>query len=255
MTLAGAGIVNAMLAAATNSSISNSEQQFMMASSFSYFGLPALGIIIFLVGNLIFFLAHIGTKKKSVIAGAVVTLIGIIGMYIPFLIGSGDTTQTTWEAQVAAFQPQIYYPLYQIMTIILVVGTLIYYIGIIKHRKDYKLGMVTGLLMVGGAVANLVLGMIVVPSELPNSTTFLYNISSLGGAQDAVDIHFVIILIMNSIFALNALTFSFCKIVEVHKEGDDELSIDKGSAFASYVDESAGYTPQTFKGDDIDFEF
>ena len=159
------------------------------------------------------------------------------------------------ESTSVSFVTYLYSFVYAIFLIIQVIGALIYYGGIVKHREFFKVGLVTGLLVVLAILANLVLGLIVVPPQLES-----LSISDWGtNSNQLVHIHLIIQLVQMFAITIHAFAFSFCKIGEVSDaKEDEELSVEHGGAFASYVDESAGYSPSKPSysgGDDIEFEF
>ncbi len=244
ITLAGAAFFASMVAQVVKDfqdSLTSSD--FVFYSSFEHFSLITIAGIIYVLGITNFFLASIGTKRKSVIAGSIITLLGTIGMFVTFWLGSGDTPQN--------FTIMVFDAPYVISVLIQVVGALIYMGSIIHHRKYFKIGVFTSFLMFITSVGLVVLSFII-PQEL--SSASLYNISS--DVEELVNINLIVLIAQMFIFGLNGLLFSFCKIGETIEE-EDELSVEKGGAFASYVDEGEAYSSGSYDSgdDDIEFEF
>ncbi len=248
ITTAGAALLSIMILQVTpESGVATSVGSFIRYSSFENFSLLGILRLIYLSGVLLFFLASIGTKKKSIYIGAIITLLGLLGGGLMYYLGYEDQNSGNFITYLYSLE-------YAITLFLQVIGVLIYYAGIVKHRKFFKVGLVTGFLVVAATITNLVYGLFVVPPLLEDLVISSWGVES----REAVNAHFIVEMVQTIAIAINAIAFSFCKIGEVSDAEDEELSVEQGGAFASYVDESAGYTPSKPSysgGDDIEFEF
>jgi Ca2+/Na+ antiporter len=170
------------------------------------FSLVPLSIMIFYIGMALVFLSSISTKKVMMIIGGLLSGVGMIA------------TMFAWLSN------EVYDTGYIIGSIILLVGILIYLVGLIKYRRNFKLGLMTGPLMLIITIAvNMIFGLF-----------FEYKASK--SHEEFINTHLILQVIQAWIFVLHGILFSFSKKNADEEEGaEEELSIETGSAFQSYV--------------------
>ena len=109
---------------------------------------------------------------------------------------------------------------------------LVYFVGLILHRKYNLLAIITGILVLLGILAaNLFF-----PIYLRTFYNVYNNPSQTAAAEMFADIHLFIQLVLAILFFIHNVVFSFSKKKMWMDDGaEDTLSVEKGAAFASYV--------------------
>ncbi len=127
-----------------------------------------------------------------------------------------------------------------------VLASLLYLLGLISFRKHNKITIITGIILLLATLSIQVgLGIIAMMTS--------YN-------QDGfVQVYFVALSIEGFLWTLHAFLFSFSKkkVGWKHEDDEDELSIESGAAFASYVpaEKKTKKRKKSKKDDEFTFDF
>ncbi len=177
----------------------------------------------------------IGTKKIMLIIGGIIYAIGSIGVMYVWL----------FNAQFSIIET--------ISNAIVVVGAVLFLIGLILYCHEFPVGIAFGILLVIIAFGvNGFYGFFF--------NTFLYpsDYSQFPSQTDGImSVSLILMFVQAFIFAIFAFVWSFAKSEsENGKKVDDQISIEKGSAFESYVDKDKKTKDvKTTKKNDVEFKF
>ena len=190
-----------------------------------------LFILLYYLLTMFIFISVFDTGKLWLRIGA---LVSILGNFI--LMGS-------WLGG------EVYKEVYFAGGFIFFTGLILFMVGLIHYRHGFKLGLITGpVLVVLGFINYIYFG--------SWGFSFTYKASAI--MEPYVNTHLLIEGIFSFVLCLHGLLFSFSKKLD-SDDDDDEMSIESESAFASYVPDSMKKKKKKKKkapeSDDIEWQF
>lgn len=137
--------------------------------------------------------------------------------------------------------------------LIISLSAILYFIGLIKHRKYNKIAPFSGaLIMISMIITYFILG-----TQINYSEDLGTNPLEL---ERKINLHLIFLCISGIIMAIHGWIISFSK-KETEEETHDMQSVDEGSAFESFVDDSKTVKIKNKKGSkstsgqDVEFKF
>jgi hypothetical protein len=204
-----------------------------------------VGLILVNFGVILMYIDTFRTDKKMLKIGSILGMISTILVISTYMNGMTDGYNSF----------AVYGPVYNIGLILLIIAMVLYLVGCIHFRFNFKVGLFTGPLLLILPIA-LFLFSVLILGELTSYDQLRTYTNNIDGKMES---HISLLAIWILIMIIHSWLFTFmAKTGKFGKDSDDEeLSVAGGGAFQSYVDKSAyqGYTPPKPSDDDIVFEF